>query len=190
MSSPVFLGLPSAMKKYGSSSVLRSLLSGNSRRVILVLSFLSSVICCAFLFSTRAAMQAGNPPVGVSDSYSGLNARHQDAPGVLANDVYLDRSMMYASVNTNPQYGVLSMSQDGSFGYTPNQYYPGTDSFSYYSCAYGVAGCTTATVTLVDANTAPVASDDFSAFTPSIDKRYCPRPDSRNRYSIEKATRL
>ena len=54
------------------------------------------------------------------------------APGVLENDVLLDPDEEVSiQILEEPQHGALSMNDDGSFTYTPNPGYMGTDTFRY-----------------------------------------------------------
>src|SRR6185436_3654821 len=72
-------------------------------------------------------------PVAAADSYS----TNEDtpvtiaAPGVLGNDTDLDGNPLTAIVVTQPTSGTLSLNADGSFTYTPNANFNGTDSFTY-----------------------------------------------------------
>ena len=88
----------------------------------------------------------GNAPLGVS------------APGVLQNDVDGDWDPLTALVDTPPLVGVLDLSVDGSFIYTPGQ--DGVVTFIYG--AFDGSGLATATVTITvtGINNAPVAGDD------------------------------
>ena len=54
------------------------------------------------------------------------------APGVLANDSDADGNhTMEAGMPTNPRYGRLVLSANGSFTYMPNTGFQGTDTFTY-----------------------------------------------------------
>lgn len=54
--------------------------------------------------------------------------------GVLANDTDTDGGTLTASVAVAPLHGTLVMNADGSFTYTPNADYSGTDTFTYRVC--------------------------------------------------------
>lgn len=55
------------------------------------------------------------------------------APGVLANDrPGADNDTVFADIKTQPQNGTLVLNEDGSFTYTPNAGFFGTDTFEYY----------------------------------------------------------
>ncbi len=53
------------------------------------------------------------------------------APGVLSNDGAYVTNSVIAILSSAPAYGVLVFNKDGSFSYTPNSGYIGTDSFTY-----------------------------------------------------------
>ena len=53
------------------------------------------------------------------------------ATGVLANDIDPDGDTLSAILVTGPTSGTLTLNADGSFTYTPNTDFSGTDSFVY-----------------------------------------------------------
>lgn len=53
------------------------------------------------------------------------------APGVLANDTDADGDQMAVILSEGPVFGRLSLADDGSFTYTPNEDFAGTDGFTY-----------------------------------------------------------
>jgi large repetitive protein len=55
------------------------------------------------------------------------------APGVLGNDTDLDGDPLTAVLFSNPSNGTVHLNPDGSFSYTPNADFTGTDSFIYYA---------------------------------------------------------
>jgi VCBS repeat-containing protein len=103
------------------------------------------------------------PPEALDDAYS----TDEDtplivaAPGVLTNDSDVDGNNLSASGVTGPSDGTLVLNADGSFTYTPDPGFFGSDSFVYQT-SDGVGGTDTATVSITvnPANTAPVANDD------------------------------
>jgi len=79
-------------------------------------------------------MPAANvAPVANADTYATSNAtaKRVSAPGVLGNDTDANGDKLTASVVTQPSNGALSMATDGSFTYTPNAGFSGSDSFTY-----------------------------------------------------------
>ncbi|MFZ4701962.1 MAG: Ig-like domain-containing protein, partial [Candidatus Methylumidiphilus sp.] len=71
------------------------------------------------------------PPVANADSYSALPgvALTVASPGVLANDA--GSGTLTAILGTNVTKGSLALSGNGSFSYTSNAGFTGTDSFTY-----------------------------------------------------------
>ena len=93
------------------------------------------------------------------------------APGVLTNDSYPD-GLGTLTVVDDVDHGTLTLNADGSFTYTPDTDYNGTDTFEYKLCdadtgAQAPAECDTATVTLniTPVNDAPTAVDDTATTT-------------------------
>jgi VCBS repeat-containing protein len=69
------------------------------------------------------------------------------APGVLGNDTDPDADPLTAVLVSGPGHGTLTLNANGSFGYTPNADYAGTDAFSYRA-SDGALTSNPATVTL------------------------------------------
>jgi VCBS repeat-containing protein len=90
-------------------------------------------------------------PVAVDDAY----ATDEDtvltvaAPGVLANDTDINPdSFLTAILVSGPANGTLTLNADGSFTYTPNANFNGTDTFTYTVSDGGLESVTPATVTI------------------------------------------
>ncbi len=81
--------------------------------------------------------------------------------GVLANDSDPENDSLTAVLVSGPANGVLTLNDDGSFSYTPDENYNGSDSFTY-KATDGVNFSNEVTVTLSVAavNDAPVAVQD------------------------------
>ncbi len=78
------------------------------------------------------------------------------APGVLANDTDPESQPLSAQLVSGPASGVLTLNANGSFSYTPNGGFSGSDSFTYRA-SDGVLTSATATVGIaVGVNQAPV----------------------------------
>jgi uncharacterized repeat protein (TIGR01451 family) len=102
-------------------------------------------------------------PVAANDSYS----TNEDtpltvaAPGVLGNDSDVDGDTLSALLVTGPSHGSLTLEPDGSFSYTPDANYHGSDSFTYKANdGHAVSGVTTVSITVTSVNDAPVATND------------------------------
>jgi VCBS repeat-containing protein len=82
---------------------------------------------------TIAVGAVNDAPVGAADGYvsSGL-ALQVDAPGVLENDSDPEGSPLTAELVTLPGHAIVfSLSENGSFSYTPDLGFTGSDSFTY-----------------------------------------------------------
>lgn len=101
------------------------------------------------------------PPVANNDSYSVLHDRTLivSSSGVLDNDSDPSSLTLTAELVSGPVQGSLTLNGDGSFTYTPNQYFVGADSFTY-RVTNGGAISNVATVALTVTNTAPAATGD------------------------------
>jgi len=84
-----------------------------------------------------------------------------NAPGVLANDTDADGDPLTAVVESNPAHGMLTLNANGSFAYTPEANFHGTDSFTYRAND-GTANSAVATVTITinSVNDAPQAVNE------------------------------
>ena len=102
----------------------------------------------------------------VDDAYNTNEDVVLNGTTVLVNDSDPDGGVL--TVNTTPvtnvTNGVLLLNADGTFTYTPNFGFNGTDSFVYTVCDNGIPVlCSNATVTITvgAVNDAPIAVDDF-----------------------------
>jgi VCBS repeat-containing protein len=111
-----------------------------------------------------------DPPVAVNDTY----ATDEDTPltvtasvGVLDNDTDVELDTLSAVIAVTTTNGALALNADGSFTYTPNQDFNGTDSFTYFANdgTDPSASPATVTITVNPVNDAPVANADaYPAF--------------------------
>jgi VCBS repeat-containing protein len=87
------------------------------------------------------------------------------ASGVLANDTDPNSSTLTAAVVAQPSHGTLSLNSDGSFTYTPETSFTGSDSFTYTATNTSSQSATaTVTLTVHAPNHAPVAvADSYTA---------------------------
>jgi uncharacterized repeat protein (TIGR01451 family) len=112
--------------------------------------------------TTTTVVSPDGPPVATADSY----AVDEDttlvvaAPGVLTNDNDPNGDPLTAVLITGPSNGTLVFNSDGSFSYTPNANFDGSDSFTYTARDAGGAESSPATVALTinAVNDAPVNS--------------------------------
>ena len=100
-------------------------------------------------------------PAAANDAYS----TNEDvvltvaAPGVLGNDSDVDNPALTAVFVSGPSNGTLTLNADGSFSYTPNANFNGTDTFTYrVSDGTAESGAVTVTLTVTPVNDAPVAN--------------------------------
>ena len=83
------------------------------------------------------------------------------APGVLANDSDVENNPLTAILVSGPANGSLTLNANGSFAYTPNLNFYGSDSFTYKANDGSLNSNTvTVTITVAPVNDAPVASND------------------------------
>ena len=107
-----------------------------------------------------------DPPVGVDDAYAVDEDQSLTiaAPGLLDNDTDVDGDTLASGLAANPTNGTLVQPGDGSFTYTPDPDFNGTDTFQYIPRDGTVDGnVTTVTITVRPINDPPVAGDDAYA---------------------------
>jgi VCBS repeat-containing protein len=82
---------------------------------------------------TWTVTNANQPPTATADSYDTAEDTELivAAPGVLENDNDTDGDTMTAVWVSDPTHGNLTLNGNGSFNYTPDENYFGTDSFTY-----------------------------------------------------------
>ena len=103
-------------------------------------------------------------PVAVDDAYDDRRGHAADRrrAGVLANDTDVDGDDAHGRRwSTAPAHGTLTLNADGSFTYTPDANFNGTDSFTYTANdGTPTRNVATVTITVTPVNDAPVAVDD------------------------------
>ncbi len=113
---------------------------------------------------TLTITEVADPPTGVADSYSvdEDNTLSITATlGVLDNDTDPDSTSFTASLHTQAQHGTVTLDSDGSFDYTPDADYYGTDTFTYVaSDGTNSSAATTVTITVNNLADPPSAVDD------------------------------
>lgn len=112
---------------------------------------------------TIAVTPVNDAPIAQNDAYT-MNENAVltiSAPGVLANDSDADGNPLTSVLISGATNGVLSLNADGSFSYTPNTNYNGTDTFTYYANDGTVnSGVAVVSITVLPLNDPPVARDD------------------------------
>jgi len=107
--------------------------------------------------------QVNDVPVASNDSFvvSANDSWAVDAPGVLANDNDLDGNALSAALIDSTTHGTLSLNSDGSFFYTPNIGFIGTDTFTYVANdGQSNSNLAMVTISVAETNVIPVAQND------------------------------
>ena len=103
-------------------------------------------------------------PVAHDDIYEvdeDLPRSVSSAVGVTANDVDVEQDPLTVILVDSPAHGILSLEADGSFVYTPDPEYSGTDSFTYQvSDGEDISNVATVTLPVRAVNDVPIATDD------------------------------
>ncbi len=108
------------------------------------------------------------PPVADDDSFATDFETPLSIPaatGVLDGDTDADGDPLTAVLGTGPANGILTLNPDGSFDYTPNAGFSGTDSFTY-NANDGTDDSNLATVTITVADAPTPVDPDPLTFTP------------------------
>ncbi len=98
-------------------------------------------------------------PIAVNDNYSTPFQTVLNGSSVLANDTDPNGDPLTITVITNTANGTLVMNANGTFTYTPNNGFSGSDTFTYSICDVNNA-CDTAVVTITVGNATPFAVND------------------------------
>lgn len=112
------------------------------------------------------------PPIAVDDA--ALVDQDQvltvPAPGVLGNDYEPQGATMTAVLFSGPSSGVLVLNEDGSYTYTPNPGFAGTDSFTYQASNGTVQSGIAAVIITVEAPPPPVGEgpSDVTGFSSAL----------------------
>jgi ELWxxDGT repeat protein/VCBS repeat-containing protein len=105
-------------------------------------------------------------PVAVNDS--GTTAEDTplvvSAPGLLSNDTDVDNDPLTATKVTDPANGSVVVNANGSYTYTPNANFNGSDSFTYTANDGTVdSNVATVNITVNPVNDVPMAVDDSTS---------------------------
>jgi serine protease AprX len=126
-----------------------------------------------------SAAPANQAPFASSDAWSMETGTTLDvaAPGVLGNDGDADGDTLTAVLDAGPASGSLALDADGSFRYTPNAGFAGTDSFAYraFDGALHSDPSTVSITVNASVNTPPLAQDDSAAAPVRKTTSYAPK---------------
>ncbi|MBN2477231.1 MAG: tandem-95 repeat protein [Pirellulales bacterium] len=104
------------------------------------------------------------PPTAADDTFSLLEDTTlavQPPLGLLANDSDSHTDLLTALLISSPAHGALELQHDGSFAYTPDADFHGTDRFAYCAGdAWDVSGEAWVTLVVDPVNDVPTAADD------------------------------
>ncbi|MCU1694689.1 MAG: hypothetical protein JWR34_752, partial [Mycobacterium sp.] len=120
------------------------------------------------LATVTIGLTAVNDAPVVGDDAVTTSEDHQVSGNVLTNDTDVDSGSL-AVVNPGAittTHGTVTLAADGSFTYTPQSNFVGTDLFSYQTTdGQAVSRLAIVTITITAVNDAPVASDDAANTT-------------------------
>ena len=97
-------------------------------------------------------------PVAANDIFTVAQDTTLTANGVLDNDRDVDGDVLSASVISGPAHGTLALNTNGSFNYTPEAGFVGTDSF-VYQASDGHGAVDTASVGIAVSSSTPVTGE-------------------------------
>jgi VCBS repeat-containing protein len=101
-------------------------------------------------------------PVAVGDSFQTNENVAINNGQVLTNDTDADGDTLHAVQVTAPANGLLTFHADGTFVYTPNQFFHGNDSFTYKANDGTLdSNVVTVSILVLHVNQPPVGNDDF-----------------------------
>lgn len=106
---------------------------------------------------TVNSVDTNGPPTATADSYEVSESETltvSASGGILANDNDPDGDSMSVALDTDVTDGNLTLDEDGSFEYTPDDGFSGEDSFTY-QVSDGNGGTDTATVTVTVTERSP-----------------------------------
>jgi VCBS repeat-containing protein len=111
------------------------------------------------------------------------------APGVLGNDTDVDDPTLTAALVSGPTNGTLVLSADGSFTYTPDANFNGSDSFTYQASDGSlVSNIATVHLTVTPVNDAPIANPDTFAVQEGLTLSVSPPGVLNNDTDVERTT--
>ncbi|MDF7802004.1 Ig-like domain-containing protein [Pontiellaceae bacterium B1224] len=114
-------------------------------------------------------------PMAVKDSYEILldESLVVPIPGILENDIDLNRDALTASLVSDVNHGTLALAADGSFSYTPAPGFVGYDFFTYAASDGGLSENVIVAIAVQSTNGAPTfTTNAFYAATAMEDAAY------------------
>jgi len=111
-------------------------------------------------------LPSNSPPTAFNDTYEGPLGEPIDipSPGILENDVDNEAQELKAYLKAGTSHGIIILRQDGSFIYSPDPEFTGTDQFTYrVSDGHALSNIATVTLNLMPENAPPLALDDVFA---------------------------
>ncbi|WP_435021367.1 Ig-like domain-containing protein [Tundrisphaera sp. TA3] len=115
---------------------------------------------------TLTILPVNNTPTALPDNYTGPQGTPLviSIPGVLSNDSDPNGDPLSAVLVTNGTNGVVVLNPDGSFTYTPNPGFVGTDTFVYQATdGTNTSAPVGVTITITAASNTPIAQPDAYA---------------------------
>ncbi len=123
---------------------------------------------CSSATSPPFTLAVESVPVVVNDTDTIEEDRTSTTLDILANDDLTNTPDYAVNIIMEPEYGVVSSNGDGTYDYTPNTNFVGTDGFTYEVCNNSCeAACSSAFVSIVV--NASAACTPPSVFTPNGD---------------------
>ena len=143
-----------------SALALDNLTAGQAGEYCVVI---SSVDCGGPVTNCATLTILNRAPTATADAYTTAEDTTLTVPaaGILANDSDVDGDALTVTLASGVANGILNLSADGAFTYTPSLNHTGTVTFTYtVADGLAVSAPATVTITITPANDAPVAADD------------------------------
>ena len=117
---------------------------------------------CGTVTVTITVVPVNDDPIAIDDTYT-TNEETPVSGDVSDNDVDFDGDALTYEVTTNPSNGTVEMNPDGTFTYTPNADFFGTDTFVYtVTDANGGTSTAVVTITVIDTQEASAENDQYT----------------------------
>jgi VCBS repeat-containing protein len=109
---------------------------------------------------TITVTPVNDAPVANSEEFFGTEDAAPVSGNVLVNDTDVEGTALTATLVTLPQYGTLAFNSNGSFTYTPNPNFYGSDAFEYRISDGELTATNAAFLYIENVNDAPAAAND------------------------------